>query len=184
MKDLFDKIGLGTETFKVGRNAGLYSMTEPWDDRQKRMVRNWMQETYEMFTRRVMETRKNKIADIDKVARGRIFLARDAKALGMVDEIGGLDDALNFTADKVKLRRGDYNVQILPAPKTLADFLGLGSDPEAKLPFTPKVNVAPDSVLKMLSPQTDRLVMQQIEMMQLLQKRPYILMTPYVISDR
>ncbi|HEX3357728.1 MAG TPA: signal peptide peptidase SppA [Tepidisphaeraceae bacterium] len=184
MKDLFEKIGLGTETFKVGRNAGLYSMTEPWDDRQKRLVRNWMQETYDLFTRRVMATRKNKIADIDKVARGRIFLARDAKALGMVDEIGGLDDALTFTADKVKLHRGDYDVQILPAPRTLADLLGFGNDPQAKLPITPKVTISPDSVLHLLSPETDRLVMQQIEMIQLLQRRPYVLMTPYVMTDR
>src|SRR5439155_20987908 len=79
MKDLFEKIGLGTETFKVGRNGGLYSWTEPWDDRQQRLVRHGMQDAHDLFTRRVMATRKDKITDIDKVARGRIFLARDAK---------------------------------------------------------------------------------------------------------
>ena len=183
MKDLFDKIGLGTETFKVGRNAGLYSMTEPWDDRQRRLVRNWMQETYDLFTRRVMETRKDKIADIDKVARGRIFLARDAKALGMVDEIGGLEQAIDYTADKVHLKRGDYEVRSLPAPRTIADFLGLGDDPEAKTPVTPKISVAPDSILQALSPETDQLISQQLEMIRLLQRRPYMLMGDAVCDD-
>jgi protease-4 len=132
-----------------------------------------------------METRKDKINDIDKVARGRIFLARDAKALGMVDEIGGLDAALAFTADKVKLKRGEYDVRILPAPKTLADFFGMnGSGTEASLPFAPKLAVAPDSMLRMLSPETDRLVMQQLAMIQLLQRKPYMLMTPFVMTTR
>ena len=184
LKDLFDKIGLGTETFKVGRNAGLYSSTEAWDDRQKRLVRNFMQETYDLFTRRVMETRKNKIADIDRVARGRIFLARDAKALGMVDQIGGLDDALAFTADKVHLKRGDYDIRILPAPRTLADFFGMGGGAETRLPITPKVTLAPDSILQLLSPEHDQLIMQQLAMIQLLQRRPCILMTPFVMTSR
>ncbi len=184
MKDLFDKIGLGTETFKVGRNAGLYSSTEPWDDRQKRLVRNWMQETYDLFTRRVMTTRKGKISDIDKVARGRIFMARDAKALGMVDEIGGLDQAVAFTADKVNLKSGDYEIRTLPAPKTLADYFGMGSGPQALAPITPKISLTPNSILQVLSPGQDQLIMQQLEMVQLLQRRPYMLMSPFVMTTR
>ncbi len=48
-------------------------------------VTNWMRETYNQFTQRVMTTRKGKIKDIDSVARGRIFVADRAKELGMVD---------------------------------------------------------------------------------------------------
>ena len=182
MKDLFDKIGLGTETFKVGRNAGLYSQTEPWDDRQRRLVRNMMQETYDLFTRRVMATRKDKIVDIDKVARGRIFLARDAKALGMVDEIGGLEQALAFTANKAHLKQGEYDIRVLPAPKTLADYLGMGSGAEATLPIRPQITIAPDSLLHLLSPQDQQLIAQQVVMAQLLQRRPFVLMTPFVMT--
>src|SRR5262249_51539952 len=147
LKDLFEKIGLGTESFTRGRNAGLFSEDQPWDERQRRMVRTWMQETYDMFTRRVMSTRKNKIADIDKVARGRIFTARDAKVLGMVDEIGGIDSALKFAAQRANLKEGAYDVRILPPPRTLADFFGGGGD-DALMPFRPQVTVAPDSMLR------------------------------------
>ena len=49
-KDLFDKVGLSTEFFAKGRNAGLFSSNKEWDERQRRMVRNWMQQTYDQFT--------------------------------------------------------------------------------------------------------------------------------------
>ncbi len=52
-----------------------------------------MKGTYDQFTRRVMSTRTGKIKDIDQVARGRIFIAKQAKDLGMVDEIGGIGAA-------------------------------------------------------------------------------------------
>src|SRR5206468_6814669 len=46
MKDLFDKIGLTTENFSRGANAGLFSSNQPFDDRQRKMLTKWMKETY------------------------------------------------------------------------------------------------------------------------------------------
>jgi protease-4 len=184
-KDLFAKIGLGTETFKEGRNAGLYSSTEPWDDRQKRLVRTWMQETYDLFTQRVMQCRKDKIADIDKVARGRIFTAEQAKEKGMIDQIGGIDQSIAFAADKVHLKHGDYDVHVYPEPRTLADFFnGNSDDPQTKLRLDPKVEISPDSILQAISPEAGQLVAEQLEMVQLLQHRPYMLMSPYIMTTR
>jgi protease-4 len=183
MKELFEKIGLGTEAITKGRNAGLFSSDQPWDDRQRRMVRTWMQETYDLFTRRVMATRKGKITDIDKVARGRIFAARDAKLLGMVDEIGGLDAALKFAAQKANLKEGTYEIRVLPPPRTLADYFAGGGN-DAANPFSPKVTIAPDSLIRALSPSVADALKQQIEMARLLQDRPVVLMTPYVMKVR
>src|SRR5690606_13086537 len=105
-------------------NASLFSSSEPFTERQRRMLTQWMKGTYEQFTGRVMETRRGKIKDIDKVARGRIFLAREALALGMVDRLGGIEAALAHAAGEVGLQRGEYEVKVLPAPRTLADLLG------------------------------------------------------------
>src|SRR5205085_751280 len=155
-KDLFEKLGLKTETFAQGRNAGMWSSSEPWSERQREMVRNWMKQTYEQFTDRVMTTRKGKIQDIDKVARGRIFMAKQAKELGMVDEIGGLDAALADAAGRVHLKPGQFDVMTLPRPKTLADFLnGTASDKDAAFPFKPKLQVKADvtaPVLDVMAP--------------------------------
>ena len=145
-KGVYDWAGIHTESFAKGLNAGLFSSSEPWDDRQKAMVTKWMEGTYKQFTERVMKTRGGKIKDIDKVARGRIFLAQDAKALGMVDEIGGIDDALTYAAKKVGLEVDKYDVRIVPAPKTLGDLL-MGGGPEAAFKFKPTIQISPDSIL-------------------------------------
>jgi ClpP class serine protease len=159
------------------------------------MVRNWMQQTYDQFTQRVMTTRSAKIADIDKVARGRIFLAKQAKELGMVDELGGTTAAIAYAAKRAGFDSADdYEIRTLPARRTLADLFGGGDssgagasteDGETHLPFgRPLINVtvAPDSILHLLGPGTRQQIGQQIRFMQLLQQRPVVLMSPYVVT--
>ena len=184
-KDLFEKIGLGSEAFSKGRNAQLFSSNQRFTDRQKRMVRNWMQTTYDQFTQRVMSTRGEKIKDIDKIARGRIFLAKQAKELGMVDELGGTQAAIAHAAKRVSLEPGQYEVQVFPAPKTLADLiLGGGGGEETAFPFKPNVNVtiSPDSVLRALAPSARKLIARHVQAALLLQDRPVMLMSPYVVT--
>lgn len=183
MKDLFDKVGLTTESFTKGRNADLFSSNQKFSDRQKRMIRTWMQQTYDQFTQRVMTTRSGKIKDIDKVARGRIFIAKQAKELGMVDDLGGLEAAIAYAAGQADLKKGAYDVRVLPEPKTLADLL-MGGNDETALPFRPKVTISTDSVFHVLAPAQRKMLVQQIQSIRLLQNRPVMLMSPYVISVR
>jgi protease-4 len=183
LEGLFEKLGIHTETFAKGRNAGLFSMNHPWTDRQRVMVTTWMKTTYDQFTSRVMTTRTGKIKDIDLVARGRIFTARQAKELGMVDEIGGIQSAIAAAAKKGSLQPGSYDVRQVPAPKTLGDYLsGNAGHEEARFPFQPKVELKLDSVLGIMSPDLRRQLGQQIQMGMLLQKRPVVLMSPYSIT--
>ncbi|HEX8915460.1 MAG TPA: signal peptide peptidase SppA [Humisphaera sp.] len=185
LKDLFDKLGIKTEKFAKGRNAGLFSMNEPWSDRQRVMVTTWMKQTYDQFTERVMTTRKGKIKDIDLVARGRIFVARQAKELGMVDEIGGLGAAVAGAAKKGGLKAGEYDVRQIPAPKTLGDLLsGNGTDPFAQTAakLRPTVKIEFDGLFAQLSPDLQRQVRNHILLGQLLQKRPVVLMSPYQVT--
>jgi protease-4 len=182
-KDLFAKVGLTTEAFTRGRNADLFSSNQPFTDRQRRMVTNWMRETYEQFTERVMTNRAGKIKDIDAVARGRIFIAKQAKELGMVDELGGIEDAIQHAAKETGLKSGEYEVRSVPSPRSLADIFGGGVDgPDAAMPFQPKIQLSLDSMLNTLSPSLRHLVTQQLQMAQLLQKRPVILAAPFVIT--
>jgi len=178
MKGLFDWAGVHTETFSRGTNADLFSSNAPFTESQKRLVTSWMQRTYEQFTERVMSTRKGKIKDIDEVAHGRIFLAKQAMALGMVDELGGLDAAVAYAAKQANLEKGSYDLKIVPGTRTLGDLLRGG--PEARMPFKPKV--AGVDLLDQTSPSIARLVRQQMQFLKLLQHRPVILATPYVIT--
>ncbi len=102
-KGLYDKLGLTTDGFYRGRNADMFSSDTAFSDRQRRMVRDWMTATYDQFTQRVMTTRAGKIKNIADVAQGRVFVAAQAKDLGMVDEIGGLDAAVTYAAGQVDL---------------------------------------------------------------------------------
>jgi protease-4 len=185
MKDLYGKLGLSTEEFNQGRNADLFSSGQRWNDRQRRMIRTWMQQTYDQFTQRVMTTRKGKIQDIDKVARGRIFMAQNAKELGMIDELGGCDTAIAHAARQVGLSRGAYDVRMLPAPRTLADYLGASSE-ETATPLRPDVNlnitIAPDSILRVMPPTARKALMQQVEMLHLLEQRPVVLVAPFTVT--
>jgi protease-4 len=183
LKGLFDKVGLSTEEFTRGRNADLFSSNQPFSDRQRRMVTNWMRETYEQFTERVMTNRAGKIKDIDAVARGRIFLAKQAKDLGMVDELGGLEDAITHAAGEADLKPGQYEVRTVPSPRTLADIFGGGAEGgDAAMPFKPKITISPDSLIWVLPESTRRLMTQQIRLAELLQHRPVALMSPFVLS--
>jgi len=174
---LYDKLGLDTATFTAGANADLFSSTKPWDDRQRRLVRNWMKNTYDLFTERVMHTRKGKIADIDRVARGRIFTARQAKDLGMVDELGGLDQAINDAARRAKLKEGEWDTKVLPPPQTLADVLaGGGSDVRS-----PAAAAEATLLLSAMPAELRGALVQTTHMSRLLERRPVVLMTPYVL---
>jgi protease-4 len=186
IKDLFDKLGITTETFSRGKNSGLFSMNTEWTDRQRRMVTNWMKQTYDQFTERVMTNRKDKIKDIDQVARGRIFLARQAKELGMIDEIGGLTDALAYAANEAGLKEKEYDVKSLPGSRSLLDMIGGKAGPESdldsRLPFKAKFEISVDSPLKAMPASLRRLLGQQLQMIQLLDKRPIMLVSPYTVT--
>jgi ClpP class serine protease len=193
LKDLFTKLGLNTESFLRGKNADLFSESTDWDDRQRTQVTHWMKQTYDQFTQRVMTTRGGKIKDIDAVARGRIFSATQAKELGMVDEIGGVSAAVTYAAAQTDLHPGEYDVRVLPPPRTLADMFNQDAsddddddaDSDSLAPMRPKVSFqAPSELAMLLSALPANLrhsMSRQMQILMLLEQRPVILASPYTL---
>ncbi|MGA2585196.1 MAG: signal peptide peptidase SppA [Tepidisphaeraceae bacterium] len=186
VKNLMDKLGLNTASFMRGKNADLFSNTSEWTDDQRRQVTQWMRDTYDMFTTRVMTTRTGKINDIDSVARGRIYSAKQAKDLGMVDSIGGIEQAIAYAAGKADLRPGEYDVRVLPPPHTLADYFNGGGDDDSdsKNPFAPRIEISQNSVLAALPPDMRQAVGRQLEVFSLLSQKPVVLVSPYVLVTK
>lgn len=179
---LYEKVGLTTFSFTAGRNAALFSQSTEWSEGQRRMVRNWMKDTYDQFTDRVMTTRQGKIKDIDQVARGRIFTARQAKELGMVDQLGGLEVALSEAAKRAKLEDGAWDTKILPPPPTLADMFG-GGGPSMMSPLAKgQSDVA--VFMSLLPEGTRKGLVHFIQMGEQLNgsRKPVVLMMPYTID--
>jgi len=184
LQGLYTKLGLTTENFSRGKNADLFSSSTEWTDGQRRMVTNMMHDTYVQFTERVMTTRKGKIKDIDAVARGRIFMAKQAKDLGMVDEIGGLQDALAYAAGKVNLPAGTYDVRVLPAPRTFADLFNGESRSSSLSPLSPAAALNSTGILSALPAAARALVMRQLTIMQLIDKHHVALIGPVLDTPR
>ena len=180
LRDLYAKIGITTETFSRGANAGLFSSNEAFTPGQRQLLTNWMKQTYKQFTQRVMTTRTGKIKDIDQVAKGRIFLAAQAKDLGMVDRIGGLDQAIAFAAGKVALEEGEYELRMLPAPKTLADLLAGHNDTMTPVP---SLLLPLPAELQALPPLARKAIMRQIAIGKILEHRPVVLISPWLLMS-
>jgi protease-4 len=71
-----------------------------------------VEEVYDTFLTRVAEGRKMKKDDVDKIGEGRVWSGADAKRIGLVDELGGLEDAIRIAAQKAKLET--YRITELP----------------------------------------------------------------------
>ena len=87
-------LGVHTATFGDRRAAQLGSLTEPWDEATRTRLLQGMTEIYELFLSRVAEGRGRKREDFVNAVEGRVFGGEQAKSLGLVDEVGGLGDAL------------------------------------------------------------------------------------------
>ena len=121
--DLFtDKLGITTTEIDRGAHAGLMSMNRPWNEDELQWMTDWLNRVYVQFKGRVIESRGDRLkGDLEDMAGGRVFTGKQALERGLVDRIGGLNDALALAAQKVGVK--DYEVYILPKQKEPMDIL-------------------------------------------------------------
>jgi protease-4 len=125
---------LGVRTFPVGRGkrATMMSSFAPWTADERAAIQASMAAVYEVFVGRVADGRKQKADAIDRIAQGRVWTGEQAKALGLVDAIGGLDAAIAEARALAKLG-ADTGLEIYPPAPTLRDLIaGFG---EVHAPF-------------------------------------------------
>ncbi len=123
IKGLMNKIGITTTEITRGANAGLRT-SRPWTEREVEIMRKMAQEIYDVFTSRVTESRGKKVPHVEDVAQGRIFTARQGKTHGLVDELGGLREAI--LAAQAAANIGSSHFIVLPRPRSLMDMLSEG----------------------------------------------------------
>ncbi len=120
---------LGVTTFPIGRGkrATMMASLAPWTEEEKSAIQGTMQTVYDVFVGRVAQGRNKPAAEIEKLARGRVWTGEKARALGLVDEIGGLDAALAEARTLAKVDAG-AELEIYPPTPTLRDVLhGFGA---------------------------------------------------------
>lgn len=100
---LFDKLDIHTEQYNRGRNAGMYTMSRPFDDVEYAALDRMIGDTYRQFKGRVQEGRGLTPEQVEQVARGRVWSGMDAKEQGLVDVEGGFLDAVERARDEAGL---------------------------------------------------------------------------------
>ncbi|WP_396142166.1 signal peptide peptidase SppA [Flavobacterium sp.] len=122
MNQLGKNIGINAEQVKTHANASGYSIFEPMDENFKGYVLESIEKTYATFLKRVAEGRNMSTAQVDAMAQGRVWTGMDAKKLGLVDEIGGLEAAIKYAAKLGKTT--SYRTENFPEyEKNFEDFL-------------------------------------------------------------
>ena len=122
------KLGIKTYEITRGKNAGLW-MSREWTPREVEIIRKQATETYDVFVKRVTDSRAGKAKSIAQVTEGRIFTARQAAANGLIDRVGGMREAVAAAQEAAGLK-SSYFIS-LPRPRSLMDFLGGGGDDAA-----------------------------------------------------
>ncbi|WP_062435974.1 signal peptide peptidase SppA [Herbidospora daliensis] len=91
---LLDRLGIATEIVAEGANAGMFSATRPFSDSQWARINTWLDRVYDDFVDKVAEGRGMERDRAESLARGRVWTGSDARDNGLVDELGGVEDAL------------------------------------------------------------------------------------------
>jgi len=122
-----EKIGITTHSIQRGRNAGVMNVTKGFSEEETQLVRESMTEVYKTFKKRITDGRGEVIkGDLEALAGGRIYSGKDALAVGLVDEIGGLHEAIAHAAREAKLEAPE--ARLVPQPKSGLE--GLFAPPE------------------------------------------------------
>jgi protease-4 len=123
LTELSSKMGINTEQVNTNTNAAGYSPFVPLDEKFRNFAQFEVERIYSTFISRVAAGRKMTLADVDSIGQGRIWSGSQALKLGLVDKIGGMDDAIKAAAKMAKI--SEYNTRDYPEyEKNFRDFLG------------------------------------------------------------
>ncbi len=116
MAELANDIGINAEQVGTNQNSIDYSIFEPMTDEFRKVVQEGVEDVYETFLSRVSTGRGISIAEADSLAQGRVWSGVEAKRLGLVDELGNLQDAISEAASMAELE--EYGIKKYPRYKT------------------------------------------------------------------
>lgn len=115
LRGLYDKLGISMTILKRGQFADIDTSYAPLNDAQRAKLRVEIEEFYRGFVQRVADGRKRKYDDVEPLAQGRVWTGAQAKQNGLVDEIGGIDRAIELVKQKARLTVTD-KITLVPYP--------------------------------------------------------------------
>ena len=128
-----NKLGVNLDRVTAGRWADLYAPDRPFTPEERQRIEQSLQATYESFVEKAASGRNTTPEKIDAVAQGRVWTGAQAKQIGLVDELGGLDRALVLAKRRAKIdEKAEVELVIYPQRKTFYELVqapfGTGSE--------------------------------------------------------
>ena len=166
LRGLYEKIGIDKQLLTRGRYADLDSEYVPLNDAEREKLTGQIDAFYRAFVSRVADGRKKPFDQIEPLAQGRVWVGTQAKANGLVDQLGGLDRAIEVLKQQAHMAPSE-RVTLVPYPgrRSVLDLLFSRTDPTAK------VQVTLEKILGKLP-------------LQALSERGFLKVMPYSISVR
>lgn len=115
MKGFFnDKLGITFDGVKTNKYADMMTTSRPLTEEEKSVIQGYVDKFYNTFKSRVADGRHMTVEQVDSIGQGRVWTGTRGKELGLVDEIGGLETAIEGAAGLAKLEEGGYRIVDFP----------------------------------------------------------------------
>jgi protease-4 len=154
LNGLYNKIGITTDVISRGKNSGVLNVTNGFNDSERDSMQRLLNDVYDQFTTKAAKGRKMDHAQLEKLARGRVYTGSAALKIGLVDELGTLDDAIAYAKKQLGLAP-DAKMEQLILPKATSPLESLFGplDPNAD---ARAARVAVRELLHEISPELDQ----------------------------
>jgi protease-4 len=120
----YGKLGMNIEAVSIGKHAEMNSPVRPYSEEDRAKMDEQLRAFYDQFVEKAAASRRKKPEDIDAIAQGRVWTGRQAKDLGLVDALGGLDKAVAIAKERAKIPAGEQvELVVYPPRRNLYDLL-------------------------------------------------------------
>jgi protease-4 len=127
MEGLYEWLGISVDEVKTSPNADIFSINASLNDEQRQSVESWMEDIYGNFVGKAADGRQMAYEELEPQARGRIYTGVQAKELGLVDELGGLQTAIDHMKEALELEEDEeIELVLYPRPKSFWEQLTSG----------------------------------------------------------
>ena len=141
---LMRKFGVTTSVIQRGKNSGVMSSVSAFSDSERDTMQRMLNTVYEQFTQKAAAGRHMEYAALEALARGRVYTGRQAKELGLVDQLGTLADAVAYTRKLVGDEAGKLELEDLPKAQSPLEML-MGQTTPTSQPLAELAALLPES---------------------------------------
>lgn len=175
IEGLFKKIGITTSVISRGNNSGTFSPMTGFSESERVAVTNLLKSVYKQFTEKAAEGRKMDYAALEKLARGRVYTGSMALKIGLVDQLGTLEEAIEYARELGKIPK-DQKFEKLILPRPTSPFEQLFGTADAQSRQTQDLS----KMLNLLSPELSE-QLKKLDLVNLLSREKTLTLMPFEV---